>query len=129
MIESGIVQLVQADATVLSLAPVGGFYAQLPKLQALPCWSYLYVSDVPTYTLQGVDNLTNRRLQIDVFGDTDVNTLTLATAIDQVLSGYAGTLSESTVVQGIFRTNVIDFFDPDARTYRRLLEYSVWFVA
>lgn len=129
MIESGIVILVQANADVTAISPIGGFLGELPKGQALPSWSYTFVSDVPLYTLTGKDPLTMRRLQIDCYGNAAAEAITLAYAIDKVLSGYKGTLPDpdSTVVQGCFRSNLIDFVDGDSRTFRRLLEYSVWF--
>ena len=34
---------------------------------------------------------------------------------------------DSTVIQGCFRSNLIDFFDEASRTYRRMLEYELWF--
>ena len=130
MIEDGIVMLVQADPTVLGLCPVGGFYAVLPKGQALPCWSYIVVSEVSDYTLEGRADLTPRRLQLDLYGNGGADVMNLGRAIDNVLSGYAGTLPDpqATIVQACFRSNEIDFpYDPDSRTFRRLLEYDLWF--
>lgn len=129
MIENGIVQLVQASAAVQTLCAAGGYYAQLPEKQPLPCWSYLFVSDVADYTLDGRVDLTMRRLQVDCYGETGSDAITLADAVDKVLDGYKGTLPdpESTTVQGCFRSNLIDFFDSSSRTFRRMLEYNLWF--
>ncbi len=129
MIENGIVQLVQADAIVTSLCAAGGYYAQLPEDQRLPCWSYLFVSDVADYTLLGMVALTMRRLQVDCYGASGADAIGLADAIDRILSGYKGVLPdpENTVVQGCFRSNLIDFFDSSSRSFRRMLEYTLWF--
>jgi hypothetical protein len=129
MIEDGIVQLVQSDAAVLAICPVGGFYATLPKGMPLPCWSYIVVSEVADYSLVARTDLTPRRLQIDTYAMEGAEALNLARAIDNVLSAYKGTLpdTQQTVVQGCFRSNELDFFDDASRTYRRLLEYEVWF--
>lgn len=129
MIEQGIVALVTASVDVTAIAPVGGFLAQLPENQPLPSWSFSFVTELANYTLQGRDALTMRRLQIDCYGNTPTEAITLATAINRVLDGYRGALADpdATKVQGVFRSNLIDFFDDGARSFRRLLEYTVWF--
>lgn len=129
MIEQGIALLVTGDGTVTGIAPVGGFLSQLPNDQALPSWTYQFVSDIPGYSFQGENSLTARRLQIDCFATNGADVIRLADAIDKVLSAYKGTLTDadSTRVEGCFRTMRIDFFDADAQNYRRLLEYMIWF--
>ena len=129
MIEQGLVLLLGSDPTVTSIAAVGGFFAQLPKDQALPSWSYLGVSDKAHYTFAGLVLTSSRRLQIDCYGYTAADVILLAGAIDRILSGFKGTLTDpdETVVQGAFRTQQIDFYDEASRTFRRMLEYEVWF--
>ena len=134
MIEQGIVMLVQANAAVLSALAqpdrVGGFFAELPKDQALPSWSYRIVSNVSGYTLAGgKPGFSMNRLQIDCYGATAPDVIGLAKAIDHVLSGYGGTLSDPDVtkVNGIFQSDVMDFFDDARRSFRRMLEYEVYF--
>jgi hypothetical protein len=129
MIEQGLVALVTASAPVVALAPEGGFLAQLPENQPLPSWTFSFVTEAPLYTLQGREPLTMRRLQIDCYGATPAEAIALAAAINRVLDGYRGTLADpdATGVRGIFKSNQIDFFDDGARSYRRSLEYTVWF--
>lgn len=129
MFENGFAAYVQADATVRGIAPVGGFATQVPKDQPSPTWSYLVVSDVPEYTLAGPVSLSFRRVQVDCYGEDAEDCIRLAKAIDSVLSGYAGPLAdtEQTNVQGCFRTSLLDFFDDAGRSYRRMLEYEIWF--
>lgn len=126
MIEEGMVILVQGNAAVLAIAPVGGFLGSLPKDFALPSWSYIVVSDPVEYELGGPVNVSCTRIQIDCYGASGASAIALAAAIDAVLKGYHGTLNDpdATVVQGCFRTNKIDFFDDEARNYRRMLEYE-----
>jgi hypothetical protein len=115
-------------ALVNSAAGSGGYYGQLPKDAQLPNWTYLDVSNPSDYTLQGAVELSGLRMQVDCYGQTAARAITLAKAIDRVLSGYVGTLPDGTVVQGCFRTNRLSFFDDNARNYRRMLEYEIWYV-
>jgi hypothetical protein len=77
------------------------------------------------YELPGPVSLGHTRIQIDCYGASGADAIRLAAAIDAVLIAYRGTMTDqdSTVVQGCFRTNKIDFFDDEARNYRRMLEY------
>lgn len=125
--EQGFVTLLTSDAGV-SAAGRGGYYAQLPKDYTLPSWTYTVISDPSDYTLQATVELSAMRMQVDCYGSTGAQAITLAKAIDRVLSGFLGTLSDGTIVQGCFRTNRIDFFDDSARNYRRMLEYQIWYV-
>jgi hypothetical protein len=125
MIEQGMVQLLQGTPAVAAIAANGGFFGTLPKDFPLPSWSYMVVSDPVDYELTGPVSLGSTRIQIDCYGAVAADALRLASAIDAVLIGYRGTLPDpdATVVQGVFRINKLDFFDPDARNYRRMLEY------
>ncbi len=130
MIEQGIVALVQGDPTVSGIASTGGFAANLPKDHPLPSWTHKGVTEKPSYTFKGPVNVRPRRLQIDCYGYVFADCILLADAIDAVLSGFSGTLTDpdSTFVQGCFRTNQIDFeLDTASRTFRRMIEYELWF--
>lgn len=128
MIEQGLVQLVQGTPAVAAIAAAGGgFMGQLPKDFTLPSWTYMIVSDPVDYELLGPTSLGSTRIQIDCFAASAADVIRLAKAIDDVLVGFHGTLADpdSTVVQGCFRGNKIDFFDDAARNYRRMLEYMI----
>lgn len=131
MIEQGLVALLNATTAVTNIAPIGGFLSQLPPDQQLPSWTYQIASNPKDYELTGAVNLEMARFQFDCYGLSGAEAISLAKAIDAVLSGYKGTLTDpdATQVQGCFRSNRIDFFDDIARDYRRMLEYEVWFVA
>ncbi len=82
---------------------------------------------MPNYTFRGRNKLTMIRLQVDVYGDTGAQCVLTGRAIYSLLSGYKGVLPDpdATVVQGIFASDVVDFFDDNARTCRRMLEFEV----
>lgn len=125
MIEQGLALLLQGTPAVAAIAASGGFLGSLPKDFTLPSWSYIVVSDPVDYELLGPVSLGSTRIQIDCYGANGGDAIRLAAAIDAVLNGYRGTMTDpdSTFVQGCFRTNRIDFFDDEARNYRRMLEY------
>jgi hypothetical protein len=131
VIEEGIQKLVQADAAVAALCTAGGFMSTLPKGTALPSWAYTQVHSSSTPHLKGVDGLTGLQLQIDVFGSTALQAIRLAKAISNVLDGYSGTLADAdaTQVQECLGDGGHDFFDDAARTYRRMLEFSIWYAS
>jgi hypothetical protein len=128
MIEEGLVKLLNGNSAVIALSPVGGFPGILPKDMALPSWAYTIVSDPENYTLKGTSGLGKVTVQIDIFGSSAADCINLGKAINAVLSGYAGILSDpdSTRIDSAFRSNKIDFFDSASRTYRRMLEYEIW---
>ena len=130
MIEAGLVALVQGTAAVNAIAAVGGNLSEVPKDGALPTWTYVFISAPDSYTLAGEHGLIEARIQIDCYGNTGAECIRLAWAIDHVLSGFSGTLADpqNTVVDSCFRSNIIDFFDDAKRSYRRLLEYKLWFI-
>jgi uncharacterized protein DUF3168 len=129
MIEQGLVQLVQGTPAVSAIATGGGgFFAGLPKDLTLASWSYKFISVIPELTLNSVGALARGRIQIDCYG-TGGQAIRLAAAINTVLNGFHGTLTDpdSTHVQLCFQDGAIDFEDDAGRTYRRMLEYQLWF--
>ncbi len=129
MIEEGIVDLVQSNAGVQAIAATGGFLAEVEKGTTLPSWSYRIVSDDPELTLTTVGGLVRRRIEISSYGNSGADAISLAKAINTVLHGYSGTLADAdhTKVDSCHRSDVMDFFDSAARTWRRMLEFEIWF--
>jgi hypothetical protein len=130
MIEQGLVQLVQAHPAVSGIAAQGGFFATLPQNYTLPSWTYTVVSDSTDYLLSGPNGVGSRRIQIDCYALSAADAIRLAKAIFDQLNGYHGILPDpdATQVQGCFHSMTLDFFDVDSRTYRRMLEFEIWFV-
>ena len=131
MIEEGITKLVQADPGVQAICTLGGWLIQLPDGTPLPSWTYLIVSLNDQYCLDGTHGYARLRLQIDCYGDPEKasDSIRLARAINNVLSGFKGTLDDvdQTIVYSCFRTDLKDEFNDTARNYRRTLEYELEF--
>lgn len=128
MIEQGLVMLIQAGiATAWPTVP-GGFAGTLPENQAPPAYTYRVISDRANLTLLSFSGFGQARFEFNCFGVKASDALLLANAVDKVLNGYTGTLSDpdSTMVDSIFRQ---DREGPDysdsARNFYVMLEYLV----
>lgn len=128
MFEQGLSMLVQANPAVAAIAKTGGWPTDLPKGTQLPSWSYFIASDGEQYTLRGRAGLSSMLVQIDCYGADAASAILLAEAIDNLLSGFRGVLPDAhcTQIDSCFRQNKIDFFDPESRTWRRMIEYKFW---
>ena len=133
MVEQGLVMLIQNtlnDPTIL-----GGF-PYVPKgakdlIRPInpKAWSYRCILSEPIYVLEGQDLLTALEMQIDCYGYSMPDAMTVAKAIDSVLRGsWSGTLPDpdATVVTGIFRLpSFVDGYSDINSSYVRSLEYSI----
>ena len=132
-VEEGLVNLVQSDPTVAGLTPNGGgFLATLPKDTNPPSWSYIFFGGKRPHGLRGERGLTQGRMQIDCYGNSGTDSVNLAAAIDAVLDSYSGTITDgsgSVIVDSCMLSDTpSDYFDSAKRTYRRMLEYEVWYI-
>lgn len=136
MIEQGLVKLIQTGLTdAFSQAVPGGYATELPKdligvqgSQVFKAWLYRSMDRPGNYVLQGIEGLTNWTVQIDCYGYNPSDAIDLGYAIDAIVNGFSGTLtdSDSTVVEGIFRQgSLIDSFSDVNRAYVRSLEFLV----
>ena len=130
MLEGGLVALIQSGLGSPPIA-VGGFLDELPKNYIGDndyAYTYRFIFDKPENHLNGYTGFAHAMVQIDAFAPTGAGVLTLAKAINAKLHGFRGTLpdADSTVLLTCFRSDKMDFpYDPDARNYRRMLEYTI----
>ena len=129
MIEEGLVKLMIANAGISALAVTQGMHAPLPENATVPGWSYQFASNSGDYTLDGDRGIDYTRVQINCHGNNAAEAIRLAAAIDSLLSGYYGVLTDSdhTFLQGCFQTNLVDFFNDASRSYRRVVDYQLCF--
>lgn len=129
MIEQGLVKLVQGNAGVLALCKSGGFDSELPKDFSLPTWIYTIVYDHSDPTLLSFKTLNRFCIQIDCFGKTAGEALTLAKTISGVLDGFRGTLADddSCWIDCCFSTDRQNFFEDAPRNYRRMIEFTAMY--
>jgi hypothetical protein len=134
MLEEGLSLLLEADPTVASLAATRDYLVQLPEGTVTPAWTYMIVSDHPKYTMDGKRTRVVS-LQIDCYaneedcgGGARDAALGLGYAIDAILSGFRGVLtdSDSTYIDTCFQTDMeTPAEDPWSRSFRMMLEYEL----
>lgn len=110
--------------------PIGGFNGGLPKDCPLPSWAFRLVGGKPETTLASTLGLVPAMLQIHCIGNTADDAITLANRIFPILQGFRGKLpdSDSTYVDCCLLCDKEDFEEDDvARTYRRMLEFDVFY--
>ena len=139
MIETGLVQLIQGTPAVNSIAPVGGFMAQLPKdlitAGGPPSWTYAFGGGNTEHTLLGLLGPRQCHLLIECYGAPDqggADAVSLSEAINGVLDGFSGPLPDpspptSGILSCLLEEEPKDYFDDAGRTYRRMFEYLICF--
>jgi hypothetical protein len=119
MLIEGLVARLIANAAVLAI--VGDAIQPEPApedLSLYPLITYKVASDVTTYNMQGEDGLVTSRVIFTCHGVRYGDARLLALAVKPVLSNFAGTLSDGTVIDGIEIANISDGFDDGSRVYR-----------
>ena len=92
--------------------------------------AYRSIIDTPSYILEGQDALSFWEVQLDCIGFEYKDAIKLAKAVSDLLAGtWTGTLSDGTVVKGIFRLpSKVDGIT-EARNYIRSLEFQIIYYA
>lgn len=133
VIEQGLVMLIQSGLGSPPLCQ-GGFLDTLPEnfISASQQFGYMcrIISDSADHGLTHSVGQEKIRYEVNCYSYTGAGVLQLAKLIDQVLQGFAGVLPDpdSTTVYCSMRSDRMDFpYDPNARNYRRMLEYEISF--
>lgn len=101
--EEALRALLLEDATVSSVA-TGVFWDTIPQGWLGPVVVLFRISTVTDYHMEGPSGMREQRVQIDCRGATKTEAIGVARAVEDVLSGYAGTVN-GTVFQGVFKEN------------------------
>jgi hypothetical protein len=128
MLEQGLVNLLISDVGVSALIGDRLYPVQGPPDN--PVYSYVTYQDVAGSSSKTMDGAEwdSRRIQFDIWGASYGACKAVAIALRNVLSSFAGTLSDGTRVLSVSRVNYIDHFDSDSRSYRSIAEYQINFV-
>lgn len=118
---------VLADGTVAGLVALRMYPSVLPQAPTLPAITYNTISAIRQNTMDGPDGLPSKRIQIDSWGSTFAQAVSLADAIRQRLDGYRGTMG-STEIKGVFANTERQLYDPDPKLYRISMDFVIWSV-
>lgn len=127
MMESDLVAFLLSQSSLQALIASRLYPVIIPEaLSQFPCVTYQVVSSVPEYTNDGPTGLTVARVQFDVWGQAYGDCKAVASALQQLLDGYAPGPMGSTFISAIWMTNrATDSFDQDARLYRSSADYRI----
>lgn len=130
MIEYAVRARLLASPGVTAL--VGTKVSSQPLAQGTvpPAITFLVVSLVEPY--RSVDDgasLVRERIQIDCWGRTYAEAVSVEAAVASALNGYRGIIGVSpeivTEIQGAFRQNRTDQFEPETKLHRVIADYFV----
>jgi hypothetical protein len=125
-LKAGIYSLLTANAGLSALIGTRVYPIMLPEAPTLPAIRFQYVggSSEPTFDTSGMQKL---RVQFDCMGADPDSADAVRTAM-YGLNGYSGLLSDGTLLQNFDLLGPgIDFFDSDARQFRCMVEFYLWF--
>lgn len=135
MITNGLYALITGNTAIAAMISTRLYPVKLPEGVVYPTMTYQVISQVgdPNVTTAGLQRM---RIQFDCYGsmlspagvDGYSDAVLLRDALRQLLDGYVGTLSDGTVLQNAVRIQSVDYFDDDARVYRCMCEFNLWFV-
>lgn len=126
MIEQGIYTLLAANSSIVAMVGTRISPVVLPENSSLPALTFHVVAgaSTPTFETGGQQRL---RLEFNCWGATYLDAITLRNTLVSALNGYQGLLSDGTYLQNANQLQNADFFDHDARLYRAMVEFYLYF--
>jgi hypothetical protein len=131
MIGGLVQQILAADAGFIAVAGNRIYPDVLPQAPTYPACTYMVVSGSALYTMEGPADLADPRLQLDIYGETKAQVVSVYAAVMGALSGFKGDAG-GVHIQGIFKAMETDNFAGDMeragpRTYRKTIDFNIWF--
>lgn len=126
MIEKGLVAMLLANAPIAAMVGTRISPLVLPENSTLPALTYQTVGSVSRDTL-ATAGMSRVRMEFNCWGADYLDAITLRAALIAALNGYQGLLSDGTQLQNARQLQSIDFFDHDARLYRAMTEFYLYF--
>lgn len=121
--------ILTGDAGVSALVGTKIYWSEIPQGKTRPVICLHLVSELNNHTMGGTVDLEDATVQVDCWGDTWTDAITLSEAVKAALDGYSGTVG-STVFQGVFkRSERQDFQKPgngEGKYHRVSSDYQVF---
>lgn len=127
--ESALQKLITSSAGFTALASTRLYPVLLPDEAKLPAATYQTISAIPIYALEGRINLTQYRVQIEVFATTYTGAKGLAAAISDVIDAYSGVLADGSRFDSVTLESYTDLYQSDARVYSVSTDWIIQFAA
>lgn len=107
------------------------FPDEIPQGTALPCVSYMEISDVPDHLYSGQDTLEHPIYQFTAYAATKNQARAVARQIQNALSDYSGLMSGIEVQKIELQNRVaalVKSTDGTSKTYTENLEYEIYII-
>lgn len=126
-LEQGIRAAAIADSDVNSIISGRIYHERMPQGAVMPSIVFSRVSTTQEPLLDGVDTLTQIRVQFDIYADTSADVRDLATKIRTLYNGHQGDLGGA-AVQFARLDSELDsgFFDGDEERRRIITDFIFW---
>lgn len=95
--------ILTADATLTGLVSSRIYPDMPPQGTTYPCIVYMIIATDPTNTKEGVSQLDNVRLDVNIYAENYDSGVTIAERVRTLLDGYSGT--SATITMDIYFVN------------------------
>ena len=119
-----LLNLMLADAGLTALCSDRMSWFERPQDGGTPAIVLHMISDVPSYTYQGEGSRKFNRVQCNLYAETDLEIVALATAFKSAVSGYRGIVG-ATNFKGIFIDGSREGVDPGKSDDEKLFVVSI----
>jgi len=132
MIESGLFQLITANAAFAALAETRLYPLALPESLIVPSGTpasatYQVISTVPDYTNDGKSGLEKARIRYTGIASTYESAAATAEAVRGVLENFNGSLADGTVVSNILVVNKSSSYSSESRLFFMAYDLMVFY--
>ena len=126
-LEQGIRAASIADTDVNALVSGRIYHERMPQKATMPAIVFSRVSTSQNSLLDGVDTLTQARIQFDIYGDTSSSVRDLATKVRALFNGHRGDLGGAAVQFATLDSELDSgFFDGDEERRRIMTDFIFW---
>lgn len=105
----------------------GIFPGLLPEETPMPGVEWHLVSDLSLDSMQGVNRLSPKRLQINAYAADYMTCKRVAAAVCALIGGYQGPLSQGGYLSSVIRNGGSDVFEERPMLFRAILDFSMMY--
>lgn len=127
MLAAGLYALLAGETTITAIVGTRIEPIELSIGQTMPALVYKFVGGAssPTFETSGMQRV---RVEFNCFAGSHLQADTLRETIRKFLNGFRGALSDGTKLQNADLIQNMDLFEQDARQFRCVSEFYLYFV-